>query len=146
MATTYSGNVPVIVPATESQVIRSTQTTLRWVYGLVPIVAGVDKFFNLLANWETYLNPLALRVVPVSDVMFMHIVGVIEIIAGVLTLARPRIGGVVVMAWLLAIALQLFAMGQFLDIGVRDCVMAFGALTLARLSAFVDLRENSVHP
>lgn len=146
MATTYPGNVPVVMPATESQVVRTTQTTLRWVYGLVPIVAGVDKFFNLLTNWEMYLNPLALRIVPVSDVMFMHIVGVIEIIAGVLTLARPRIGGIVVMAWLLAIALQLFAMGQFLDIGVRDCVMAIGALTLVRLTPFVDLREKSVHP
>jgi uncharacterized membrane protein YphA (DoxX/SURF4 family) len=144
MATTYSGNVSDIVPATENQVVLSTQTMLRFVYGLVPIVAGLDKFFNLLANWETYLNPLALRIVPVTDVMFMHIVGLIEIVAGVLTLARPRVGGFVVMAWLFAIALQLVLMGQFLDVAVRDCVMALGALTLARLSPFAMHREGSV--
>jgi uncharacterized membrane protein YphA (DoxX/SURF4 family) len=146
MATTYPGNPAAVTPATESQVVHSCQATLRWVFGLVPIVAGLDKFFNLLANWEMYLNPLALRIVPVSDVTFMHIVGVIEIIAGVLTLARPRIGSFVVMAWLLAIALQLILMGQFLDVAVRDCVMAIGALTLARLTPLVDLRERSTHP
>jgi uncharacterized membrane protein YphA (DoxX/SURF4 family) len=144
MATTYPSSVAV-VPATESQVVSSTQSTLRLVFGLVPIVAGLDKFFNLLANWETYLNPLALRIVPVTDLTFMHIVGAIEIVAGVLTLARPRIGGFVVMAWLFAIALQLVAMGSFLDVAVRDCVMATGALTLARLTPFVDQRENSLH-
>jgi uncharacterized membrane protein YphA (DoxX/SURF4 family) len=146
MAIISSNQMSGLVPATESQVVHSSQVTLRWAYGLVPIIAGVDKFFNKLAHWEMYLNPMALRVVPVSDVGFMHIVGVIEIIAGALTLARPRVGGFVVMAWLFAIALQLVAMGSYLDIAVRDCVMALGALTLARLTPFVDRRENSVHP
>ncbi len=76
----------------------------------------------------------------------LHLVGVIEIIAGVLTLARPRAGGLVVMAWLFAIAFQLVAMGQFFDVAVRDFAMAIGALTLAQLTPFAMPREESVHP
>lgn len=146
MATTHPGTPASILPASESHVIHSCQLTLRWVYGLVPLLAGLDKYFNLLTNWEMYLNPAALRVVPVSDVAFMHIVGVIEVIAGIITFSRPRVGGFIVMCWLFAIALQLVVMGQYLDIAVRDCAMALGALTLARLTPFVAMREDSVHP
>lgn len=115
--------------------ITTTWTILRFTYGIVPIVAGLDKFTNLLVNWETYLNPLVLRVLPLSGSSFMSIVGVVEIAAGILTLARPRIGGFVVMAWLICIALSLIAGGQSLDVAVRDLVMAVGALTLSNLTA-----------
>ena len=108
-------------------------------FTLVPVVAGIDKFTNLLAQWDTYLNPLALSVVPVTAPKFMHIVGVIEIIAGILVFVRPRLGGFVVMGWLLAIALQLILWGHFLDVAVRDIVMALsGPLILARLSPFIN--------
>lgn len=121
----------------ESHVVHSTHVLLKTVFAIVPIVAGVDKFTNFLAHWENYLNPLALRIVPVSATTLMHIVGVIEIIAGLLVLVKPRLGGFVVMAWLLAIAGQLIVGGMFLDIAVRDIVMALtGALTLARLAPF----------
>jgi uncharacterized membrane protein HdeD (DUF308 family) len=125
--------------SSEGDVVRSTQLTLKYLFGIVPIVAGVDKFTNFLAQWETYLNPLALRVIPVSASAFMHIVGVIEIAAGVLVFLKPRIGGLVVMAWLLAIALQLLIWGRFLDIAVRDIVIALsGPLVLARLTPFAE--------
>jgi uncharacterized membrane protein YphA (DoxX/SURF4 family) len=123
----------------EHQVVHSIQTTLRIIFGLLPIVAGLDKFTNLLAPWTAYLNPLVLRIVPMSDIGFMHLVGVIEIVAGALVLTKPRIGGYVVMAWLLAIGAQLLLWGRFLDVAVRDIVMALGgALTLARLTPFTD--------
>ena len=113
-------------------------TWLRYLFTAVPIVAGADKFTNLLAQWDVYLNPLALRIVPVSASTFMHLVGVIEIVAGILVFVRPKLGGFVVMGWLLAIALQLLASGQFLDIAVRDIVIALsGAWVLARLSSLV---------
>jgi len=132
-----------ISPA-EHHVVHSVQLTLRVLFGVVPIVAGLDKFTNFLANWTTYLNPLVLRIVPVSDYTFMHIVGVIEIIAGALTLAKPRIGGFIVMAWLIGIALQLLVWGRFLDIAVRDLVMALGgALTLSRLTQFTSEHHES---
>lgn len=123
-------------PASEQHVVQSTRTMLKYIFGIVPIVAGLDKFTNILAQWHEYLNPLILRIVPVSAPTFMYLVGVIEIVAGILVLVKPRLGGFVVMGWLLAIALQLILWGRFLDIAVRDIVMALsGALVLARLTA-----------
>jgi uncharacterized membrane protein YphA (DoxX/SURF4 family) len=106
---------------------------LRLAFGVVPIVAGLDKFFNLLTNWEQYLSPLVTRVVPAST--FMHLVGVIEIVAGILVLSKlTRLGAYVVAAWLVGIALNLLTTGKFFDIAARDVVMAVGAFTLGRLS------------
>ncbi|AIZ65162.1 tRNA (5-methylaminomethyl-2-thiouridylate)-methyltransferase [Hymenobacter sp. DG25B] len=110
---------------------------LRFTYGLIPIVAGADKFTNLLTNWEAYLNPALVRMLPFSAHTFMLLVGIIEIIAGVLVLWRPRVGAWVVMAWLIAIALTLITSGRYLDVAVRDLAMAVGAWSLARLSAGV---------
>jgi hypothetical protein len=122
----------------ESHVIHSTQTMLRVAYGVVAIVAGLDKFTNIITNWEQYLNPIVLHVVPVSATVFMHVVGIIEVIAGALVLAKPRIGAPIVMAWLWAIALQLLVGWMFLDVVVRDTVMGLGALTLWRLTRLQD--------
>lgn len=106
---------------------------LRLTYGLVPIVAGLDKFTNLLTDWTKYLSPLARDVLPFSAGTFMMIVGVIEIIAGVIVLSRfTRIGAYVVGAWLVAIAINLLTAG-FYDIAVRDAAMAVAAFSLASL-------------
>lgn len=125
-------------PTSEARVVQTTHTLLRYLFTAVPIVAGADKFTNILAQWDAYLNPLVLNVVPVSAATFMLLVGVIEIVAGVLVFVRPRLGGFVVMGWLLAIALQLLLWGRYLDVAVRDIVIALsGALTLARLAPLV---------
>ena len=121
----------------ESRVVQQVHGTLKFLFTAVPIVAGADKFTNFLTQWDAYLNPLALSIVPVSAPTFMHAVGVVEIIAGVLVFLRPRLGGFVVMAWLIAIALQLLLWGRFLDVAVRDIVIALsGPLVLARLTPF----------
>lgn len=121
--------------------LNSTWWALRVLFGLVPIAAGLDKFFNLLTNWEVYLNPVVTRVVPVSPVTFMHIVGVREIIAGIVVLSQfTKLGAYVVTAWLVAIALNLLVMGKFLDVAVRDLALAVAAFSLAQLTA---LREES---
>ena len=140
MSTTYPLHpATAATPATESQVVRTSHTTLRYLFAAVPIIAGVDKFTNLLTQWDVYLNPLALSIVPVTASTFMHIAGVIEIAAGILVFLKPRIGGFVVMGWLLAIALQLLIWGRFLDVAVRDIVIALsGPLILARLTPFVE--------
>lgn len=114
--------------------VKQSQQLLHITYGIVPIVAGADKFTNLLTNWEHYLGDNIKSMLPVSDVLFMKGVGVIEIIAGILVFAKPIIGAYVVMAWLIAIALTLVAGGNYYDVAVRDLVMAIGALTLARLT------------
>ena len=121
------------------------QQVLKYTYGIVPIVAGLDKFTNLLTNWENYLSPSITNMLPFSAVTFMHIVGVIEIVAGILVLIRPRIGGFVVMAWLIAIALTLIAGKQSFDVAVRDLVMAVGAFCLAKLSTVYNESKSAAY-
>ncbi|MFB9843775.1 hypothetical protein [Mucilaginibacter ginsenosidivorans] len=119
---------------------KDVQTILRLTFGLVPIVAGADKFTNLLTNWEQYLNPSLKMISPVSSHTFMMIVGVIEITAGIIVLIKPQIGSWIVSAWLVLIALTLIVSGSFLDVAVRDLVMAIGAFSLGKLSTVKNLK------
>lgn len=111
--------------------IKQLQGTLKLTFGIVPIVAGLDKFTNLLTQWADYLDK---SLVPLDPSVFMKIVGVIEIVAGIIVLLRPLIGAYIVMAWLICIALQLIIGGHYFDVAVRDLVMAVGAYTLAQLT------------
>jgi uncharacterized membrane protein YphA (DoxX/SURF4 family) len=109
--------------------------TLRIALGLTAFLAGLDKFFNLLTNWEKYASPLLLHLVPLPAGTLMRIAGLIEIIAGVAVLGGiTRLGGYVIAGWLTLIALSLITTGQYFDVAVRDLVMACGAFVLARLS------------
>lgn len=100
-----------------------------------PFLAGLDKYFNFLANWPAYISPLALKMLPFSGQTFMHIVGVIEMIVGLAILTRwTRFGAYVVSAWLVAIAVNLVMTGAYLDVAVRDLEMALAAFVLARLT------------
>jgi len=117
-----------------SKNLETVKTLLKFTYGLVPIVAGADKFTNLLTNWSQYLHPAIKSALPFSDHTFMIIVGIIEIVAGVLVLINTQKGAYLVSAWLVLIALSLLASGHYLDVAVRDLVMAIGAFSLAKLS------------
>jgi uncharacterized membrane protein YphA (DoxX/SURF4 family) len=115
--------------------LDSAWWALRIGLGAGPFLAGVDKFFNLLTNWEMYLSPTAARLLPVSGGTFMHAVGVVEMIVGLAILTRwTRIGSYVAMVWLVLIAVNLISTGAFLDVAVRDLLMAIAAYTLARLT------------
>jgi len=115
--------------------LNSVFWSLRIAFGLTAFLAGVDKFLNLLTNWEQYASPLVLSVIPLSAGVLMRIAGVIEIVAGLAVLAGvTRLGGYVVAAWLTMIALTLVTTGQYFDVAVRDLVMAVGAFALARIS------------
>ena len=119
--------------------LSSTFWTLRIAFGLTAFLAGFDKFFNLLTNWEQYINPLLLRATSLSASVLIQGVGVIEMIAGIVVLAGfTRLGGYVIAAWLTLIAITLITSGRFFDVAVRDLVMATGAFTLARLSEVRD--------
>lgn len=109
------------------------KTLLRLGYGLVPIVAGADKFTNLLTDWEQYLSPEVERRLPVDGRTFMRLVGLVEIAAGLLVLRRPRAGGVLVAGWLGGIVGNLLSMGGYLDVAARDALLAVGALAMARM-------------
>jgi|SRR5712692_5426397 uncharacterized membrane protein YphA (DoxX/SURF4 family) len=122
--------------------LNSVFWSLRIAYGLTAFLAGLDKFFNLLTNWEKYASPLALQVLPISAATLMRISGVIEVIVGLAVLAGvTRIGGYVVCAWLVLIAVNLISTGQYFDIAVRDLVMAVGAFSLAKVS---EMREEEM--
>lgn len=114
--------------------LTSTFNLLKFTFVIVPIVAGADKFTNLLTDWNQYLNPAMVGLLPFSDATFMMIVGIIEIIAGVIVLKKPDIGGYIVAAWLTTIALTLLLGGQYLDVAVRDLVMAISAFSMAKIA------------
>ncbi|AFL80118.1 hypothetical protein Aeqsu_0609 [Aequorivita sublithincola DSM 14238] len=120
---------------TNSAEINKLQTLMKYVFVIVPIVAGLDKFFNILVQWDTYLAPSTLDMLPFSGATFMMIVGVIEIVAGVIVFVKTQLGAYIVSAWLLLIALSLIFTWWHPDVAVRDIVMAISAYVLARLSA-----------
>ena len=113
---------------------------LRFGIGLTATLAGIDKFFNLLADWGSYVSPVAAQLLPFSTATFMGIVGVVELAVGVTILAGgTRVGAYVASAWLLGVAANLVHAG-FNDVAVRDVVMAIAAFTLARLA---EVRQES---
>ena len=120
--------------------MNSERLTLPWwllrvVLGATALLAGLDKFFNLLADWTAYLSPVATAVLPLSATSFMHVVGVVEVVVGAAILAGyTRAGGYVAGAWLLGIAVNLVTTGRYFDVAVRDVAMAAAAFTLARLT------------
>lgn len=97
-----------------------------------PILFGLDKFLNLMVDWSIYLAPFVDNIIPAN--IFMPIVGIVEIIAGLLVFFKPRIGAYVVAAWLLGIIINLLLVPGFFDVALRDFGLFLGALALARLS------------
>jgi hypothetical protein len=111
---------------------------LRVGFVVAPIFAGLDKFFNLLVNWEQYLPPFVNKMVGGHGHELMLVAGVIEIIAGLGVLFKPKIFAYVVSAWLLMIVVNLLMIPGYYDIALRDFGLALGALALARLSQEFD--------
>lgn len=121
----------------QQQIVKNVFNLLKITFVLIPIVAGADKFTNLLTNWEQYLNPTLAGLLPFSGAVFMMIAGVIEIIAGLIVLKKPEIGGLIVAAWLVCIALSLLVGFNYVDVTVRDIVMAIAAFSMAKLAKTV---------
>jgi uncharacterized membrane protein YkgB len=108
---------------------------LRAGLGAAAFLAGLDKFFNLLADWPGYLSPIVAHVLPLSPTSFMHAIGVVEMLVGAVILAGyTRLGGYVAAVWLAGIAINLVTTGHYFDVAVRDVAMAIAAFTLARLT------------
>jgi hypothetical protein len=114
-------------------------------FTVLPILAGADKFFHYLVNWDQYLAPVVTDIVPLSAHTFMLIVGVIEIIAGLLVAVRPGIGAYVVALWLWGIIVNLMLIPGYYDIALRDFALSLGALALGRLSAELHPRPAGVY-
>jgi uncharacterized membrane protein YphA (DoxX/SURF4 family) len=113
---------------------------LRVVFVVAPLVAGIDKFANVLTDWTHYLAPWINDILPGSAQDAMHVIGVVEIAAGLLVAFAPRYGAPLVAAWLGGIVVNLLTYSGYYDIALRDFGLMVGALALWRLS--VDRGES----
>lgn len=121
---------------------------LKLAFFLGPFLAGLDKFFRLLTNWDQYLSPLAQRILGGYSHDFMLLVGVIEMIVGLMIITRwTRLGAYIASVWLLLIAINLVTTGRYFDIALRDvglCLSAFGLAKLTEALAAVHIvREDT---
>lgn len=113
-------------------------TLLRIGFTLAPILFGLDKFFDVMVDWEIYLAPWINDLIPGNAAEAMYIVGVVEIAAGVIVAVKPRYGAYLVAAWLAGIILNLLTLSGYYDIALRDFGLLLAALTLARLASKYD--------
>src|SRR5262245_40062275 len=134
MASNVSAGIRIQSPSFQAYQI------LHIAFVVAPLVAGIDKFFHFLVNWDQYLAPTVARMLPVSGHQFMLAVGVIEIVAGLLVAFLPAIGGLVVGVWLCGIVFNLLLIPGYYDVALRDFGLALGAFALARLATEFDVR------
>jgi hypothetical protein len=121
--------------ASATSTSHQVKNVLRVTYGLLPLLAGSDKFLHLLTDWHKYLYHGFAEILSVQPHTFMSIVGVVEIIAAIIVFVKPKIGGIIVGFWLLGIVVNLILKGEYYDIALRDLGLSVGAFMLARLSA-----------
>jgi hypothetical protein len=107
---------------------------LRIAFVVAPILFGLDKFFDVLVDWERYLAPEINDLIPGNAHHAMLAIGVIEIVAGLVVAIRPRVGGYLVAAWLGGIIVDLLLIADYYDVALRDFGLLLAALTLARLA------------
>lgn len=123
--------------------LRTPAQALRLAIGLMATLAGIDKFFNVLADWSSYVSPLGARLLPFSTDVFMGTVGVVEFAVGIgILTVLPVVGAYVASGWLLLVAANLTLGGHF-DVAVRDVVLSIGAFVLARLVQTRDAVEGT---
>jgi hypothetical protein len=128
----------VAVSGTRAEPTRQAYHILHWGFVAAPTIAGIDKFTHLLTNWDQYLAGAVEKILPFSGHTFMLLVGVVEILAGLLVAVKPKIGAWVVAAWLFGIIVNLLLVSGFYDIALRDFGLMLAAIALARLSVTYD--------
>ena len=126
---------PYVVAEEKTDYAHQAYMILKFGFTVAPIIAGLDKFSNLLVDWTQYLTPLVPRWTGIDPASFMMAVGVIEIIAGILVAVKPKLGALIVTAWLWGIIVNLLLVPGYFDVVLRDLGLSLGALALARLAA-----------
>lgn len=115
--------------------LNATWLALKTTYGLLFVIAGADKFLNLIVYWPQFLNPMLPSMFGVVPTYIIHAVGIVEIIIGLTVLSQfTKLGGWIVAAWFMLIVVNLLGMWSYLDVAVRDTVLAIGAMALACLT------------
>lgn len=146
MARVIEAEVPyrdVVAPAAKSPAYQAYQV-LHVAFTIAPVIAGLDKFAHLLVDWDQYLAPQIAALLPLPAHSFMLIVGVVEIVAGLIVALKPKIGAWIVALWLAGIIVNLLLSGMWLDVALRDLGLCLGAIALARLSLDFDRRRGQV--
>jgi len=150
MSTVSAALRPIPIPAStalRSDPVAQAFMLLRIAFTVAPILFGIDKFANVLTDdWTRYLAPAFDDIIPGNAADAMHIVGVVEIVAGLVVAVSPRFGGLLVAAWLGGIILNLLIVGGYGDIALRDFGLLLGALTLARLAGAFPGERSSPTP
>lgn len=140
---TLTGRAPAIVAPSLIDRVKDDPghqafLLLRIGFAALPILFGLDKFFDVLVDWEIYLAPWINDIVPGNATDAMYAVGVVEILAGIAVAVKPRYGAYLVAAWLGGIIINLLTLSGYYDIALRDFGLLVGALTLARLASKYD--------
>lgn len=134
MSTTTANLGHHAIAAERSRPAYQAYQILHFAFTIAPILAGLDKFFHLLTNWDNYLAPWIARLSPIGGHDLMLAVGIVEIIAGLIVAVKPKIGAPIVGVWLALIVVDLLSMGAYFDIALRDFGLSLGAWALWRLS------------
>jgi hypothetical protein len=143
-------SIPIPADSWISRVLNGVRTEpayaafliLRIGFVLLPLIFGLDKFVNVLTNWEAYLAPWFAGLLPVSGHTAMLLVGAVEILAGILVAIKPRYAAYVVALWLAGIIINLLTYPGFYDIALRDVGLLLAALALAQLARTFDPRPG----
>ncbi len=125
---------PMTRDTVEAPPAKQAYHILHIAFVAAPVIAGLDKFFDLLVEWDKYLAPWIAKSSPIPGHSLMLLVGIVEIIAGLIVALKPKIGAWIVFAWLWAIIIDLVTYPGYFDIALRDFGLSLGALALARLS------------
>ena len=141
-ATTVTSPAPALARSGTLERLRDPAyqgyTLMRIVFTVAPILFGADKFASVMVNWERYLAPWIAHLSPLSKTHTMHVVGVIEILAGIAVALKPRYGALLVTAWLGGIVVNLLSYSGYYDIALRDFGLMMGALALSRIAVRYD--------
>lgn len=129
-----SGRVAEVNTRSATSPAQQAFRVLQFGFVAAPILAGLDKFFHLLVNWDQYVPSIVASLSPISAHNLMLVVGVIEIVAGIGVALKPRIFAYVVAGWLGLIILNLLLIPGYFDVALRDFGLLLGALALGRLS------------
>lgn len=135
-----------VVKVNHSEPDHQAYSLLKFGFIVAPLAAGLDKFFNYLTDWTKYLAPIFPNTLNLSASTFMMGVGVVEIIAGIGVALKPKIFGYVVSAWLIGIIVNLFILGNYYDVALRDLGLSIGSFALARLAARYDVGHVKTRP
>ena len=142
MATNVTRPEPHTTSSRHRDATYQAYTILRTAFVVAPVLFGLDKFPNLLVQWDQYLAPVIVGVLPVSAHAAMYAVGVVEVLAGLLVAVHPRLGAAVVALWLGGIIVNLLLVPGFYDVALRDVGLLLAAVALQRLATRFDPRPT----